>query len=351
MKALVAGAAGLIGSHIVRTLVDHGHEVTALLRPASNRAGLCGLPVNVLLADLLDDELEPACAGHHVVFHAAAHFVYSGISRAALYDTAVKGTERLLLACARSGVPRVVLTSSSVVFGYSRNGVSIDETAAMPSDNAEPAYVAAKIAQHKCAQLLARQFALDVRFACPTMTLGPGGARLGPSNGLIVSYLTDPLRCTFPGGCNLVAVRDVADGHLLIAEHGEAGESYLLGSENLSWRQVHTMIAELAGVAPPRLELNHSLAYLAATADELRSAIAGHTALSTREQAGMLGRYYWYSHAKAAAVGYQPVPARDALIAAISWLAGSPHVSRETRTQMHLSHDVYRFRAAQGVAR
>jgi dihydroflavonol-4-reductase len=181
------------------------------------------------------------------------------------------------------------------------------------------------------------------------MTLGPSGARLGPSNGLIVAYLMDPLRCTYPGGCNLVSVRGVASGHVLIAERGVAGESYLLGSANMTWREIHTAIAELAGVAAPRLELTHSLAYLAATVDEIRSALAHRVALSTREQAEMVGRRYWYSHAKAAGIGYSPIPARDALVETIAWLAASPHVTRETRINMRLADEVYQFRA-RGIA-
>ena len=208
-----------------------------------------GVPVTV--ADLLDAtaDIDAACAGCDVVFHAAAHFAYGGISPAVLHDTAVVGTERVLRACARTSVGRVVVTSSSVVFGYSRDGSEIDENApAWPHSAGESPYVAAKIAQHRCALELGERLGLDVRMACPTMTLGPSGARLGPSNGLIVAYLMDPLRCTYPGGCNLVSVRDVALGHVLIAERGVAGESYLLGSANMTWRELHTTIAELAGV-------------------------------------------------------------------------------------------------------
>ena len=124
------------------------------------------------------------------------------------------------------------------------------------------------------------------------------------------------------------------------------GECYLLGSENLTWRQIHGMIADLAGVSPPLAELNHASAFLAATAEELRAAMAGRAALSTRQQAAMIGRYYWYSHAKAAALGYAPTPARSALIETISWLASSSHITREVRARMHLSPDIYRFRSA-----
>jgi dihydroflavonol-4-reductase len=346
MKALVTGAAGLIGAHIVRALSGAGHEVRCLVRQTSRRDALDGLPVAWVVADLLHpgQDLDAACAGCDTVFHTAAHFAYGGVGAAELHRTAVLGTETLLRACERQRVCRVIVTSSSVVFGYRDDAMNISETAPLTSGDGEPPYVAAKIAQHRRSLMLGANLKLDVRLACPTMTIGPTSARLGPSNGMIVAYLADPFGSTFPGGCNIVAARDVAAGHLLIAEHGTAGESYLLGSENLTWRQIHGMIAELAGVTSPRLELNHTSAFLAAIAEEVRAALAGRPALSTREQAAMVGRHYWYSHAKAATLGYAPCPARDALIETISWLAASPHITREVRTCMHLAADIYRFR-------
>jgi dihydroflavonol-4-reductase len=64
----------------------------------------------------------------------------------------------------------------------------------------------------------------------------------------------------------------------------------------------------------------------------------------------MVGRYYWYSHGKAAALGYSPAPVREAMVEALSWLAASPHVIREVRTRMRLSPEIYRFRASAGAA-
>jgi dihydroflavonol-4-reductase len=347
VKALVTGAVGLIGTHLVRALLGRGWQVRALVRETSRRDSLADLPVQFAVADVLNAgrDLDVACVGCDMVFHCAAHFAYSGVDAAALHATAVTGTENMLAACARMGVPRVVVTSSSVVFGHRDAAICIDETAGLASGDREPPYVVAKIAQHRRAVELGAALKLDVRLACPTMTLGPTTGLLGPSNGLVVAYLSDPFGCTFPGGCNLVAAHDIAIGHALIAEHGAAGESYLLGSEDLTWQQIHAAIAELAGVSPPRMELNQTLTFLAATAEELRAAIGCRAPLSTREQAAMVGRYYWYSHRKAAELGYAPIPARAALIETISWLATSPHVSREVRAGMHLAADIYRFRA------
>jgi dihydroflavonol-4-reductase len=347
MRALVTGATGLIGAHLVRALVDAGHEVRCLVRQTSRRDSLEGLPVTWVVADLLRDSkvLDTACAECDAVFHTAAQYAYGGISSTEILDTAVAGTEALLRACNRQAVRTVVVTSSSVVFGHSNRGTIICEGEPVAGSDGEPTYVFAKIAQHHRAQRLAKLLKLDVRFACPTMTLGPTNSRLGPSNGLIVSYLTDPFSSTFPGGCNLVSARNVAEGHLLIALNGTAGESYLLGSENLTWRQIHGMVADLAGVSPPLAELNHVSAFLAAATEELLAAMAGRVALSTRQQATMIGRYYWYSHAKAAALGYAPTTARNALIETISWLASSSYITREVRTRMHLSPEIYRLRS------
>lgn len=346
MKALVTGASGLIGAHIVQALLQAGHCVRALVRPTSKRGRLEGLPIAWAVGDVLQPgDLLAACQGCDVVFHTAAHFAYHGVTQTELHDTALTGTENVLRACAEVNVQCAVVTSSSVVYGFSLDAIERDESAALAGRNANPPYVAAKVAQHRRALQLGEMLGVDVRLACPTMTLGSTNAALGPSNGAILAYLADPFGCSYPGGCNLAAAHDVAVGHLLIAAHGMAGEAYLLGSENLAWREVHTMIADLAGIMPPRVEFNHTLAFLAATADELRAAVGGTSPLSTRQQASMIGRYYWYSHAKAARLGYAPRSAREALIETISWLAASPHVSREVRARLHLSDAIWRFRS------
>jgi dihydroflavonol-4-reductase len=351
MRTLVTGAAGLIGSHLVRTLCELGHDVRALVRPSSRRDALAGLPVEFVTADVMqmDDRLLQACIKCDVVFHAAAHFTYRPDSEV-LHSVAVTGTENVLKAAAKAGVSRVVVTSSSVVFGYTNGPLVIDETARMTGGSHQPPYVEAKIAQHQRALALADRLGVSIVLACPTITVGPTMATLGPSNGIIAAYLNDPFRCTFPGGCNIVAARDVAMGHVVLAKCGSPGESYLLGSENLTWQQIHTRIADLTGIRQPIFELNHTTAYLASTAEELRARLEGRAPLSTREQATMVGRYYWYSHLKAAQIGYAPCAAQDALIEAISWLVASPHVNRETRAGLHLAPDIHRFRAAMRAA-
>jgi len=345
VKVLVTGANGLIGANLVRELLDRDVEVRGLVRASSDLSALTGLDVELHHADLVDGgpALRDAVRDCKFVFHTAMYFSYER-ARGAELQAAVRGTENLLRAAALAGVERFVLTSSSVVFGYTDDGRVLGESDDLASTDRENLYVSAKIRQHRLAMDLGAQLGLETLAVCPAVSIGPHGTRLGPSNGMILGYLSDPWRLTYPGGCNLVSTVDVAAGHWLVARHGTPGDSYILGAENLEWPAIHRMIAELAGVAPPRGQLTHGLSYLAAAAEELRARLERRSPLGNRDQAAMVGRYYWYSHARAEAIGYRPVGARRALAVALSWLAASPHVSRELRAGLRLHDEVYAVR-------
>jgi dihydroflavonol-4-reductase len=120
----------------------------------------------------------------------------------------------------------------------------------------------------------------------------------------------------------------------------------VLGGENLEWAAIHRLIGELCGVPGPTLQANHTGSYLAAAAAELQAWLSQKPPLTTRAQASMVGRYYWYRHERAAALGYNPRPARQALAEAIAWLAASPHISQELRAMLTLSREVYQARQA-----
>lgn len=347
MKALVTGANGLIGANLARVLIRAGHEVTGLVRPGSDLSAIEGLPVRLVLGDVLDPaSLPPAVEGQDLVFHTAVAFSYWGHEPAEMTRTATDGSLNVLAAAAVAGVRRVVMTSSSVTLGASYVPEVRDESARADDDPGESAYVLAKIAQECAALAAAERLGVEIVFACPTMSVGAFASRLGPSNGLVTSYLADPMRLTWAGGCNIAAVEDVAAGHLLLAEHGQPGARYVLGGENLTWRDIHATVADLAGVAPPVTEASAVTCYGLAVAEEARARLTGGPPLATRAQARMVGRYYWYSHARAAALGYSPRPARAALAEALAWLAASPHVSRERRVGMRLAREVHAARSA-----
>jgi dihydroflavonol-4-reductase len=344
VKCLVTGATGLVGSHVARALLARGDTVRALVRPTSDRGAIAGLPLELYEGDVLEPAtLRRAVHGCDVVFHAAAHFAYWGKTAADLETTALAGTANVLAAAARAGVRRAVVTSSSVVLGYSDDGSVLDERSVAQAEPDAP-YVSSKIRQDRLALERAHTLGLELVLVCPTLVVGPFATTLGPSNAVLCTYLRDPLRLTYPGGCNIVAAADVGQGHVLAAVRGRAGARYVLGGENLEWRGLHALISELCCTYGPSATASHAACLAAAAGEELRSVLSGRPPLTTRQQALMVGRYYWYAHDRAAALGYRPRKARAALAIALAWLLASPHVPRETRTRLRLSADLWAAR-------
>lgn len=342
MKALVTGATGLVGMHIVRALLEEGHSVTALVRPTSDLHGLANLPIETVQGDVLDPgSLSKAAAGCDVLFHAAAYYTYWGDELGRLEDVALRGTANVLDAAASAKIRRVVVTSSSVVLGYSDDPAVRDEQCAVTEAPGMPLYVVSKVRQDTLAIERSRELGIELVIVCPTMVVGPFAPTLGPSNAVLVTYLADPFRFTYPGGCNIVAAEDVGRGHVLASTLGAPSQRYILGGENLEWEALHRIVADLCGVAGPVLKASHATSYVGASLEELRARFSGRAPLTTRAQARMLGRYYWYSHEKVARIGYAPQPARDAIAVALSWLVASRYVSREVRAGIRLSDEVY----------
>jgi dihydroflavonol-4-reductase len=320
MKTLVTGATGLVGGNLVRALLDGGHQVRVLVRPTSDASTLRGLAVERLSGDVLEAaSLHGVADGCEVVFHAAAVFAYWGYTRGELEEIAVRGTCNVLAAARAAGVRRVVMTSSSVVLGSGAGPGVRDEDSRQNEPNPS-SYTLSKMRQEQAALELARELDLDLVVVCPTLTVGGHDYRLSPSNGSLVNYLNDPLRSTFLGGCNIVSARDVATGHLIAAARGARGARYVLGSENLHWREVHGLISQLGGTFGPSLTLNNTATYLMASMVETSARLVGIRPAVTRDEAAMAGRFYWYSSAALARLGYAPRPSREALAEALAWL-------------------------------
>jgi nucleoside-diphosphate-sugar epimerase len=127
MRALVTGANGFLGRHVVAALSARGHQVRALVRPAAPLDPLGWSPsVEVFRADLRTTrELERAFDGVDVLVHLAA--LVSG-GEDLQFAATVVGTERLLAAMAGTSCRRVVLASSFSVYDWSAIRGTLDET-------------------------------------------------------------------------------------------------------------------------------------------------------------------------------------------------------------------------------
>ncbi len=180
MKALVTGAGGFLGRHVVAALLARGHEVRALVRPAADVSGL-GWPSSVELvrADLrAARELEAAFDGVEVLVHLAAAVTGGEDGQ---FAAAVAGTERLLGAMARTTCRRLVLASSFALYDWSAITGTLDEDSPLEAGDAlyeRDGYTIAKAWQERVTRRLAGQHGWDLTVLRPGFIWGRDHAYL-----------------------------------------------------------------------------------------------------------------------------------------------------------------------------
>jgi len=179
-RVVVTGADGFIGSHLTEALVAHGCDVTAfcLYNSFDSRGWLDSLPaekcdeIRFVMGDVRDPHgVHAALRGADVVFHLAAliGIPFSYHSPDSYVDTNVRGTLNILQASRELELGRVVVTSSSEVYGTAQY-VPIDE--AHPRQGQSP-YSASKIGGDAMAEAYHRSFGLPVVTVRPFNTYGP----------------------------------------------------------------------------------------------------------------------------------------------------------------------------------
>ncbi len=328
MTDLVTGASGFVGRAVVAALLARDREVRVLLRPSSDRRHLAALPVDVVEGDLEQPAtLAGAVRGCRALYHVAADYRLWTPRPDAMYRTNVDGTRALLRAALDAGVERIVYTSSVATLGIDADRPS-DETT--PSTEADMIghYKRSKFRAEQAVHALAREGA-PVVIVNPSTPIGPGDARPTPTGRIVIEAAKGRIPAYVDTGLNVVHVDDVARGHLLAYDHGQAGERYILGGENLTLGEILTLIATLVGRRPPRLRLWPGLVLPFAYGSELVARLrnAGEPLL-TVDGVRMAKKRMHFSSAKAIReLGYGSRPAVDALRDALDWYRANGYLA------------------------
>ena len=316
---LVTGATGFIGAELAKTLLARGERVRVIVRSATGleAVGLAARPgLEVVVGDLLDaGAVARALAGVRRVHHVAGLVSTRRRDERRVWRANHDATLTLLAGVEQAEVERVVYLASIFALGGGRDRRPVAEDVEWDLEDLDVAYVQAK-RKAELHVLALRDKGLPVVLVYPCFCYGPGDVR-GSSSRLVEAHLSGLLRVAMPGGQNAMDVRDAAVALDRAMRRGRVGERYIVGGENLTYRELGTRLARISGLSPPALTLPAGLAALAGRAAERLFA----EPLVDEGAALLAGRFWYYDDSKARReLGHESRPVEETLEDSVAWI-------------------------------
>jgi dihydroflavonol-4-reductase len=337
-EVVVTGAAGFIGSAVVRALLDRNVHIVALLEPGADEQNLKGLDVERVTVDIRDTQnVIASCERARFIFHLAAMYRFWAPRPKDFYDVNVGGVLNILEAAKRGRCERVIYTSTVGVLGLdgAAKGTAADETCYADVSHLFGLYKRTKyVAEHEVLRAAAQ--GTPVSLVLPTFPLGPGDVRPTPTGKLVLDFLNGKIPAFVDTTLNVVHVDDLAAGHLLALERGAVGRSYIVGGDNMGMGAFLAELAASTSLPAPRIQVPRLLALGAGGLSQLvEGRILHREPFASLEAARMSTTNMMFSDARARAeLGYHPRPAADAIADSARWFVENGYVVPKRRNRI-----------------
>jgi dihydroflavonol-4-reductase len=341
-RVVVTGAAGFIGSAVVRALLAKGTDVVALVEPKGDERNLHGLDVERHIVDVRDAEAVLAASkGARFIFHLAAMYRFWSPRPKDFYDVNVGGALNVLDAARRVGCERVIYTSTVGVIGLdcAAEGRPADETCYADVAHLFGLYKRTKyVAEHEVLRAAAQ--GTPVTLVLPTFPLGPGDTRPTPTGKLVLDYLNGRIPAFVDTTLNVVHVDDLANGHLLALERGKVGRSYIIGGENYGMGAFLAALAACTSLKAPSTQVPRAAALtIGALSQLVEGRILKREPSVALESARMSTTNMMFSDQRAREeLGYSPRPATEALLDSARWFLDNGYVTPKRAAKIAFTH-------------
>ena len=345
---IVTGAAGHLGSFIVRELLSRGKRVRAFVLPGESCPAFIDINRHLLteyIGDVCDpDSLihifngvtsdmrlsdgaasdvrlsEGAASDAFIVIHCAGIVAITKKEDRRVYDVNVEGTANVIGACKKYSVKRLVYVSSVHAIPPLPRGQVIREVMSF-NPSAVPGYYDKTKAIATQLVLDAAKGGLDATVVHPSGIIGPHGLPTGNMARLITLYVRGKLPTAVRGGYDFVDVRDAANGIISAATEGKGGECYIVSNRFIRLDEIFDTLSVVSGLKKLKVYVPMWIAKAFAPLAEIYYLIARKTPLFTRYSLETLSEYTTYSHEKASRVlHYTTRPLKDTLTDTALWI-------------------------------
>jgi len=303
---IVTGAAGHLGSYIVRELLSQGKRVRGLLLPGEtcpdfidiNRHLLEEHKGNVCDPDSLDRMFGVYPSEDFIVIHCAGIVSITKKEDRRVYDVNVRGTKNIIDICMKHPVKRLVYISSVHAIPPLPRGQVMHEVESFDPD-AVPGYYDKTKAIATQLVLDAAADGLDAVVVHPSGIVGPNSLPTGNMAQLIALYVRGKLPAAIRGGYDFVDVRDVATGVVAAAAKGRSGECYILSNRYIDLKEIFDVLFQAGAVKKLKVNLPLWVAKMVAPFAEVYYRLFHKTPLFTRDSLRIISENGLFSHEKA----------------------------------------------------
>jgi dihydroflavonol-4-reductase len=216
---------------------------------------LDGLDIESFSADILNiGDVEKAIINCDYVIHAAASTSIWPARNRSVYDINLEGTMNVVSVASEAKIKRLVHVSSACVFAAGDNRHPGNEAGIFNGHKYGLDYINSKYDAQKVV-LNAVHFGLDAIIVNPTFMIGPFDSSQG-SNSIILALTKGKILVNPPGGKNFICAKDAAIAICNALVMGRKGECYILGNQNLRYKEFFDLTAEIVNCKPPRFSLS-----------------------------------------------------------------------------------------------
>ena len=251
-NVLVTGADGMLGSNLVRGLLDKNYSVSVLLHPNSNSRTLEGLNIKRYFGDILhSDSIENIICRNDYVVHAAANTNVWPARSKTIRDVNIQGIQNIIYVCIKKQVKKLIFIGSVSLLN---SGNELKDEFEIQNNRYGLDYIDSKYYVLKKVFEAVEKYKLPAIAILPTYMIGPYDSL--PSSGkMILALARGKLRFYTGGGRNFIYVGDVVSAIINSLDRSEPGRIYVAGNENLTFKSFFDKVAKIVGKPGPKIQI------------------------------------------------------------------------------------------------